>query len=117
MTGWNLEDYVQKTSKTYRQGNLYPSKPSFTLMDGDYYSTESGGKSWGLVGFFTRIDYALKDRYMAEFSARYDGRSGLPFRSMFRQGCAGWRTGRRRGPAAWLSSAGCLPWADDRCFS
>ena len=94
MAGWNLEDYVQKTAKTYRQGNLYPSKPSFTLMDGDYYSTESGGKSWGLVGFFTRVDYALKDRYMAEFSARYDGSSKFPTRSkwgFFPSVSAGWR--------------------------
>lgn len=42
VAGWNLEDYDYRTQKTYRQGNLYPSKPSFTLMDGEYYSTTSG---------------------------------------------------------------------------
>ena len=35
VAGWNLEDYDYRTQKTYRQGNLYPSKPSFTLMDGE----------------------------------------------------------------------------------
>lgn len=47
VAGWNLEDYDYRTQKTYRQGNLYPSKPSFTLMDGEYYSTTSGGYTWG----------------------------------------------------------------------
>lgn len=51
VAGWNLEDYDYRTQKTYRQGNLYPSKPSFTLMDGEYYSTTSGGYTWGLSGF------------------------------------------------------------------
>ena len=46
VAGWNLEDYDYRTQKTYRQGNLYPSKPSFTLMDGEYYSTTSGGYTW-----------------------------------------------------------------------
>lgn len=30
VAGWNLEDYDYRAQKTYRQGNLYPSKPSFT---------------------------------------------------------------------------------------
>lgn len=45
IAGWNLEDSRYKTQKTYRTGNLYPSKPGFTLMDGEYYSTLSGGNS------------------------------------------------------------------------
>lgn len=64
VAGWNLEDYDYRTQKTYRQGNLYPSKPSFTLMDGEYYSTTSGGYTWGLVGFFGRVNYAYAGRYL-----------------------------------------------------
>jgi len=73
VAGWNLEDYDYRAQKTYRQGNLYPSKPSFTLMDGEYYSTTSGGYTWGLVGFFGRINYGYKDKYLAEVTLRYDG--------------------------------------------
>ena len=75
VAGWNLEDYDYRAQKTYRQGNLYPSKPSFTLMDGEYYSTTSGGYTWGLVGFFGRINYNYKERYLLEANLRYDGSS------------------------------------------
>ena len=93
VAGWNLEDYDYRTQKTYRQGNLYPSKPSFTLMDGEYYSTTSGGYTWGLVGFFGRVNYAYAGRYLAEVSARYDGSSKFPSSSQwgfFPSVAAGW---------------------------
>lgn len=94
VAGWNIEDQTYKTQKIYRQGVLYPNLPGLTLMDGDYYSTESGGNSWGLVGFFTRANYAYKSRYLAEFSARYDGASKFPTTShwgFFPSGSLGWR--------------------------
>ena len=94
VAGWNLEDYDYREQKTYRQGNLYPSKPSFTLMDGEYYSTTSGGYTWGLVGFFGRINYAYAGRYLVELSARYDGSSKFPANSQwgfFPSASAGWR--------------------------
>lgn len=92
--GWNIEDQIYKTQKTYREGVLYPNLPGFTLMDGDYYSTTSGGNSWGLVGFFGRANYAYKSRYLLEFSARYDGASKFPTNSQwgfFPSGSLGWR--------------------------
>ena len=94
VAGWNLEDYDYRAQKTYRQGNLYPSKPSFTLMDGEYYSTTSGGYTWGLVGFFGRVNYAYAGRYLAEVSARYDGSSKFPSSSQwgfFPSASVGWR--------------------------
>ena len=94
VAGWNLEDYDYRAQKTYRQGNLYPSKPSFTLMDGEYYSTTSGGYTWGLVGFFGRINYAYAGRYLVELSARYDGSSKFPANSQwgfFPSASVGWR--------------------------
>ena len=78
VAGWNLEDSHYRNQKTYRTGNLYPSKPSFTLMDGEYYSTLSGGNTWGLMGVFSRINYNFKNRYLGEFSFRYDGSSKFP---------------------------------------
>lgn len=76
--GWNLEDHNYRNQKTYRTGNLYPTKPGFTLMDGEYYSTTSGGYSWGLIGLFSRVNYAYKGRYLGELSARYDGATKFP---------------------------------------
>jgi len=83
VAGWNLEESVYKNQKTYRTGNLYPSQPGFTLMDGEYYSTTSGGNTWGLIGLFSRINYSFLRRYMAEFSFRYDGTSKFPKNSQW----------------------------------
>ncbi len=94
VAGWNLEDYDYRAQKTYRQGNLYPTKPSFTLMDGEYYTTTSDGYTWGLVGFFGRVNYAFDNRYLIEVSARYDGSSKFPANSQwgfFPSASLGWR--------------------------
>ena len=94
VAGWNIEDRDYKNQKTYRRGNLYPTKPSFTLMDGEYLSATSGGNTWGLVGVFTRINYAYAERYLAEVSARYDGSSKFPGNSQwgfFPSASLGWR--------------------------
>lgn len=91
--GWNLEETTYKNQKVYRTGNLYPSKPGFTLMDGDYYSATSGGNNWGLIGLFSRINYSYKSKYLAEFSFRYDGSSKFPEHSQwgfFPSGSLGW---------------------------
>ncbi len=94
VAGWNLEDYVYRNQKTYRQGVLYPTKPSFTLMDGEYHSTTSGGHTWGLVGAFARANYSYDGRYLVEASARYDGSSKFPTNSQwgfFPSASIGWR--------------------------
>jgi TonB-linked SusC/RagA family outer membrane protein len=91
--GWNLEETLYKNQKIYRTGNLYPTRPSFTLMDGDYYSATSGGNTWGLIGLFSRINYAFNRKYLAEFSFRYDGSSKFPQNSQwgfFPSGSLGW---------------------------
>lgn len=91
--GWNLEETVYKNQKLYRTGNLYPAKPGFTLMDGDYYSATSGGNNWGLIGLFSRINYSFNRKYLAEFSFRYDGSSKFPKNSQwgfFPSGSLGW---------------------------
>ncbi|UAY56955.1 SusC/RagA family TonB-linked outer membrane protein [Arachidicoccus terrestris] len=91
--GWNLEDSKYKNQKLYRTGNLYPAKPGFTLMDGDYYSATSGGNQWGLIGLFSRINYTFNRKYLAEFSFRYDGSSKFPSNSQwgfFPSGSLGW---------------------------
>ena len=91
--GWNLEETWYKNQKIYRTGNLYPTKPGFTLMDGDYYSATSGGNTWGLIGLFSRINYSFNRKYLAEFSFRYDGASKFPKSSQwgfFPSGSLGW---------------------------
>ena len=99
--GWNLEDYRRNYYYITRKGLLYDSLPDFELMDdgGSEFTTISlsdndGNASYGLVGFFGRINYTLLSRYIFEFSARYDGSSKFPSNSrwgFFPSGSFGWR--------------------------
>ena len=55
LLGWNLEHQDYKTIQTYRRGLISATKPSFALMDGDYYTTGQGGNEWAYVGFLYRL--------------------------------------------------------------
>lgn len=78
LVGWNMEERRSRDLQTYRRGLLYPSKPSFALMDGDYYTTGQSGYEWAYAGLFFRGNYNFKDRYLVEISGRYDGTSKFP---------------------------------------
>ena len=78
MVGGNVEDRTYKTQQTYRRGLLYPELPSFSLMDGTFYTTEGGGYEWGFLGTFFRANYSYKSKYLLELSGRYDGTSKFP---------------------------------------
>lgn len=52
--------------------------PQFNFATGTP-PTVSGTKSWeGQLGFFSRINYAFRNRYLVEGSLRYDGSSKFP---------------------------------------
>jgi TonB-linked SusC/RagA family outer membrane protein len=78
MVGGNVEDKTYKTQQTYRRGLLYPELPSFSLMDGTYYTVAGGGYEWGFMGYFFRANYSYKNKYLLELSGRYDGTSKFP---------------------------------------
>lgn len=94
MAGWNIEDQQYRTQYTYRQGLLYNTIPSFTLMDGTLYETTGGGNTWGVVGVFSRVNYNYKGKYLIELSGRYDGSSKFPVNQQwgfFPSTSLGWR--------------------------
>lgn len=94
LLGWNLEHQNYKTIQTYRRGLLYETKPSFALMGGDYYTTGQDGYEWAYIGFLYRVNYNYKNRYLAEFSGRYDASSKFPENQQwgfFPSGSVGWR--------------------------
>ncbi len=78
LVGWNIEERKTNNIVTYRRGLIYPSKPSFALMDGDFYTVGQSGTEWGYAGALFRANYNYKDRYLAEVSGRYDGSSKFP---------------------------------------
>lgn len=94
LLGWNLEHQQYKTIQTYRRGLVNAGKPSFALMDGDYYTIGQGGYEWAYVGFLYRVNYSYKDRYLIEASGRYDGSSKFPTNQQwgfFPSFSVGWR--------------------------
>lgn len=77
-----------------RIGNLTDlSNPQFDLTAG--IQEASGNASWeSQLGYFGRINYTLKDRYLLEANLRYDGSSKFPTSLKWRwfpSFSAGWR--------------------------
>lgn len=95
MGGWNLESEKNRSTRVMRQGLLVKDKPNFNLLDGDnYYIQDNGSYDWAFVGFFYRLNYNYKGRYLAEASGRYDGSSKFPSSQQwgfFPSGSVGWR--------------------------
>ena len=101
VAGWNIEDYRREYYYISRKGLLYDELPNFELMDdGGADATtitlndNDGNASYGLVGFFGRVNYTLLRRYIFEVSSRYDGSSKFPTNQkwgFFPSGSFGWR--------------------------
>ena len=95
MAGWNIEDDKYKSTRIYRRNLLSRTKANFDFANGDYfYINDNGSYSWGFVGWFYRLNYNWKGRYLVETSGRYDGTSKFPTNSkwgFFPSVSAGWR--------------------------
>lgn len=108
--GWNLEDDLYERKGILRTGLLYPGKPNFELMDGEEVTLYEDGSSYGLVGFFARVNYSLLRRYIFEVSARYDGSSKFPVNQQwgfFPSASVGWRISEEpwmEGTRSWLDN-------------
>ncbi len=74
MLGSNLVSDYGKYNWTQKTNLLDLSNPQFDLASGTV--TGSGGTFWtSQVGFFGRVNYAYKNKYLLEANARYDGSS------------------------------------------
>ena len=78
MLGWNIEASQYDRSFSQRDGFLFDDKPNFDLMDGINYKLAMSDSNWSYVGFFYRLNYNYKSRYLIETSGRYDGSSKFP---------------------------------------
>ena len=74
MGGTNIEDaeYIYLSAK--RMGVFDFQKGEVNLSGGDQFAT-SNHSWWSVAGFFGRINYAFKDKYLFEVNGRYDGSS------------------------------------------
>lgn len=77
MAGTNIEssEYWSLTAK--RMGLFDAEFPEQNLAYGDQ-TNNSEHTHWSVAGFFGRINYAFKDRYLLELNGRYDGSSSFP---------------------------------------
>ena len=75
--GYNQEYKHNKYFYGKRNELISNSVPDMDMATGEKYvgSTET---HWGIQGYFVRLNYNYKDRYLVEFNGRYDGSSKFP---------------------------------------
>ncbi|MBO7248884.1 MAG: TonB-dependent receptor [Bacteroidales bacterium] len=93
MLGLNAVSYVQTGVWGKKAGLMDITNPQFALATGT--QTSGGGHTWqSQLGFFGRINYNFKERYLLEANLRYDGSSKFPTELKWRwfpSFSAGWR--------------------------
>lgn len=82
MLGFNVETYQYKNVTAKGQNLSDENLNDFNLVSPDesgaIITTLAGGQSeYALAGFFGRLNYDYKGRYLIEASGRYDGSSRL----------------------------------------
>ncbi len=81
MGGFQMEMYHDNDVTARKEGIIVPDIPTLDTSSGLFEGTpvspevSGGGGSWRTVGFFGRINYNFKERYLAEVNLRYDGSS------------------------------------------
>ena len=70
-----LFEYWSQTSE--RRGLLNPDMGEPRLATGDQFASNTRGH-WATQGYFGRINYAYKGKYLLELNGRYDGSSSFP---------------------------------------
>ena len=77
MLGLQAVDYEYVSHWANKKDLLTPNNPQFDLATGD--QTSGGSHSWNSqLGFFGRINYNYKEKYLVEANLRYDGTSKFP---------------------------------------
>lgn len=74
LVGVNYEDADYKQFSGKRQDLISGEVPSFGTATGDM-TVEDSYYEWAIAGLFGRVNYNYKEKYLLEFSARYDGSS------------------------------------------
>jgi TonB-linked SusC/RagA family outer membrane protein len=94
LVGYNYEQSVFNALNASRNGLVFNGATDISLAEGPNIVTSGGYNKWAILGGFSRLNYAFKDRYLLEFDGRYDGSSKFPSNqryAFFPSGSAGWR--------------------------
>lgn len=75
MAGFNAELNRYRTLGGSRSGLYTPTLPTINTAANDSKAEEGQYQHWATAGFFGRLNYNFKERYLLEVNARYDGTS------------------------------------------
>ncbi|WP_129697163.1 SusC/RagA family TonB-linked outer membrane protein [Parabacteroides goldsteinii] len=75
LIGMNTEEYVYRELSAQRPDVISSLVPEISASTGEDKINSSKYNDWSTAGFFGRINYSYKDRYMVEMNVRYDGSS------------------------------------------
>lgn len=78
MGGVNYEDHTWDRLLAQRNGLIFPDATDLNLALGTSSTITGGYERWNVLGTFTRLNYSYDDRYLLEFTGRYDGSSKFP---------------------------------------
>lgn len=77
MAGGDIEYYIADFQYSKAMGLMLPSRPTLNLTSGAEFA--NGYPShWSTLGFFGRLNYSYKDKYLFEANIRRDGSSNFP---------------------------------------
>jgi len=77
MVGYSQENKHKKYHYAGRKNLIDSSNPSLNLAYGDM-AMNGSETHWSVNGFFARINYDYKGKYLLELNGRYDGSSKFP---------------------------------------
>ncbi len=90
--GMNIEYKEVDYLNAEKRDLLDMTKPEISLATGENFIYGSH-TSWAILGFFARVNYSYKDRYLIELNGRFDGSSRFPTDQQwgfFPSGSLGW---------------------------
>jgi TonB-linked SusC/RagA family outer membrane protein len=78
MAGVNSEQHTWNKLLAQRNGLIFPDATDLNLALGTAETITGGYERWNVLGTFSRLNYSYDDRYLLEFTGRYDGSSKFP---------------------------------------
>ena len=92
--GGNFDDYSYSGLTIQQKGALSDKLSYINMANGEIEKAAQSISSYRTLGFFGRVNYDWKGRYLLELSGRYDGTSRFPQDhcwAFFPSASAGWR--------------------------
>ncbi len=97
LVGFNSELNRYRTLAASRANLITPDLPTINTATTDSKAEEGQYQHWATAGFFGRLNYNFKERYLLELNARYDGTSrfiGDKRWNLFPSVSAGWNVAK-----------------------